>query len=133
MIGMVANISTTVTVDLIDEITVIAGPILATMTVIDVIIAATTAVMTGTTNVVAMTATTGVTTIGAIVVMIAMTTSATTDEMIDAMIDVAKMTTIATTIIRRNGLHRHRPKGATPMVRFRRPAARSTSSSAVAK
>jgi hypothetical protein len=46
----VANVSTTVTVDLIDEITMIAGPILATMTGIDVIIVATTAEMTGATT-----------------------------------------------------------------------------------
>jgi hypothetical protein len=48
--GTMANVSTTVTVDLIDEITVIAGPILATMTGIDVIIAATTAMMIGATT-----------------------------------------------------------------------------------
>jgi hypothetical protein len=65
--------------------------------------------------------------------MIAKMTSATTDEMIDEMIDVARTTTIATTIIRRNGLHRHHPMGATPMVHSRRPTVRSTSSSAVAK
>jgi hypothetical protein len=55
---MVANVSTTITVDLIDEITVIAGPILTKMTGIDVIIAATTAAMTGATTTVAVTATT---------------------------------------------------------------------------
>jgi hypothetical protein len=55
---MVANVSTTITVDLIDEITVIAGPILTTMTGIDVIIAVTTAAMTGATTTVAVTATT---------------------------------------------------------------------------
>jgi hypothetical protein len=62
MTGTVANILTTVTVDLIGEITVIAGPILATMTEIDVIITATTAAMTGVTTTVAMTATTDETT-----------------------------------------------------------------------
>jgi hypothetical protein len=129
----VANVSTTVTVDLIDEITVIAGPILATMTGIDVIIAATTAMMTDATTTVAMTATTGVMTTGVIVVMIATTTSATTDMMTDVMIDVARTTTITTTTTGRNELHRHRQMGATPMAHFRRPTARSTSSSAVAK
>jgi hypothetical protein len=127
--GTLANISTTVTVDLISEITVIAGPILATMTGIDVTIATTTATMTGATTIVAMTEATGVMTTGVIVVMLATTTSATTDEMID----VARATTIAMIIIGRNGLHRHRPKGATPMVHSRRPTVRSTSSSAVTK
>jgi hypothetical protein len=63
----VANASTTVTVDLINEITVIADPILAMMTGIDVIITA----MTGATTTVAMTATTGEMTTGVIVTMIA--------------------------------------------------------------
>jgi hypothetical protein len=58
----VANASTTATVDLIDEITVIADPILATMIGIDVIIVATTDAMTAATTTVAMTATTDVTT-----------------------------------------------------------------------
>jgi hypothetical protein len=66
-------------------------------------------------------------------VMIATTTSATTGEMIDATIDVARTTTITMTIIGRNELHRHHPKGATPMVHSRRLTARSTSSSEVAK
>jgi hypothetical protein len=114
---MVANVLTTVTVDLIDAITVIAGPILTTMTGIDVIITATTAMITGATTTVAMTVATGVTTTRVIAVMIATTTSATTDEMID----VTRTTTIATTIIGRNKLHHHRPKGAAPMVRSRRP------------
>jgi hypothetical protein len=65
--------------------------------------------------------------------MIATTTSAMTDEMTDAMIDVARTSTIPTTTIGRSGLHRHRPKGATPMARSRRLTARSTSSSVVAK
>jgi hypothetical protein len=103
------------------------------MTGIDVIIAATTAAMTGAMTNIAMTATTDMTTTGVIVVMIATMTSATTDEMIDAMIDVVRTTTITTTTIGRNELHHHRPKGATPMARFRRPTARSTSSSAVTK
>jgi hypothetical protein len=109
--GTVADASTTVTVDLIDEITVIASPILTTMTVIDVIIIATTAAMTGVMTTVAMTATTGETTTRVIVEMITTTISATIDEMIDAMIDVARMTTIAMTIIERNELHHHCPKG----------------------
>jgi hypothetical protein len=46
-----------------------------------------------------------------IVVTIATMTSATTDEMIDVIIDVARMTTITTTTTGRSGLHRHRPKG----------------------
>jgi hypothetical protein len=100
---------------------------------IDVIITATTAAMTDATTIITMTATTGVITTGVIVVMIAMTTSTMTDEMTDVMIDVARTTTITTTTIRRNELHRHRPKGATPMARFRRPTAGSTSSSEVAK
>jgi hypothetical protein len=79
----VVNALTIVTVDLINEITVIAGPIL-TMTIgIDVIIAA----MTGATTTVVMTPTTGVTTTEVIVVMIATTTNATTDEMTDVMIN----------------------------------------------
>jgi hypothetical protein len=49
--GTMANVSTTVTVDLIDEITVIAGPILATMTGIDMIITA----MIGATTTITMT------------------------------------------------------------------------------
>jgi hypothetical protein len=131
--GTVANVSTTMTVDLIDEITVIADPILTTITGIDMINAATTATMIGATTTVAMTSTTGATTTGVIVVMITTTTSAMTDEMIDVTIDVARTTTIAMTIIGRNGLHRHHPKGATTMVRCSRPTVRSTSSSVVAK
>jgi hypothetical protein len=129
---MVANASTTVTVDLIDEIIMIASPILAMMIGIDVIIAATTAAMIGATTTVVMTAMTGEMTTGVIVLMIAITTSATTDEMVHTTIDVARTTTIARTIIGRNRLHRHHPKGATPMVHSRRPNARSTSSLAVA-
>jgi hypothetical protein len=62
--------------------------------------------MAGVTTNVAMTAATGVTTTG----VITTTASTTTDEMIDAMIDV-RTTTIATTIIGRNRLHHHCPKG----------------------
>jgi hypothetical protein len=65
--------------------------------------------------------------------VIAVTTSAATAEMIDAMIDVARMTTTATTTTARSGPHRHRLKGATLMVRFSQPTERSTSSSVVAK
>jgi hypothetical protein len=66
-------------------------------------------------------------------VMTTTTTSITTDEMTDVMIDVVRKTTITMTTIGRNELHRHRPKGATPMARFGRPIVRSTSSSEVAK
>jgi hypothetical protein len=59
--------------------------------------------------------------------MNAMMISTTTDEMIDVMVYVARTTTINTTTTGRSGLHRHRPKGATPMVHFRKPTARSTS------
>jgi hypothetical protein len=58
----VANATITVIVDLIDEITGIAGPILATMIGIDVIITVTAAAMTGATTTVVMTAMTGETT-----------------------------------------------------------------------
>jgi hypothetical protein len=74
-----------------------------------------------------MTATTGMTEV--IVVMIAMMIVTTTD----VMIDVARTTTIARTTTGRSGRLRHRPKGATLMVHFRRLTARSTSSSEVAK
>jgi hypothetical protein len=129
----VANALTTVTVDLIDEVTVITGAIFAMMIGIDVIIATTTAAMTDATTTVAMTATTGVTTTGVIIVMIAMVTSATTDKMINVMTDVARTTTITTITTGRSRHHRHRPKGATPMACFRRTTARSTSSLAIAK
>jgi hypothetical protein len=122
--GTVVNATTIVTVDLIGEITVTAGPILAMMIGIDVIIAAATTAMTD-----VMTATTGVTTIGVTVMMIAMMIVTMTDEMID----VIRTTTINTITTGRSGPHHHRPKGATPMVHFRRPTARSTLSSVVAK
>jgi hypothetical protein len=48
--AMAANASTIITVDLIDEITVTADPILATTIGIDVITAATTAAMTDATT-----------------------------------------------------------------------------------
>jgi hypothetical protein len=122
MIATVANASTIVTVDLIDEITVTEGPILAMMIRIDVVIAATTAAMTDVTTTVATTAMTGVTEV--IVVMIAMMIVMTTD----VMIDVARTTTISRTATGRSGHLRHRPKGATPMAHSRRLTARSTSS-----
>jgi tRNA A37 threonylcarbamoyladenosine dehydratase len=106
---MVANASTIVTVDLIDEITMTAGPILAMTIGIDVIIDA----MIDVTTIVAMTATTGATTTEVIVVMIAMMIVATTDETTDVMIDVAETTTVPVTTIGRSGLHHHHPKGAT--------------------
>jgi hypothetical protein len=49
------------------------------------------------------------------------------------MADVVKTTTISMTTIGKSGLHHHRPKGATPMVRSSRPIEKSTSSSEVAK
>jgi hypothetical protein len=120
---------TTITVDLIDVITVIAGPIIATMTGIDMIIAVTIVAMTDVMTTVATTITTGVMTARVIVV----TTSVTTDETINVMTDVTKTTTTATTTIEKSGLHHHRPKGVTPTVRSNQPTERSTSSSAVAK
>jgi hypothetical protein len=124
---MVVNASTIVTVDLIDEITVTVGPILATTIGIDVIITATIATMTDAMTTVAMTAPIGVTEV--IVVMIATMIFTRTG----VMIDVAKTTTIARTTTGRSGRLRHRPKGATPMVHARRLTARSTSLSEVAK
>jgi hypothetical protein len=120
---MVVNASTIVTVDLIDEITVTVGPILATTIGIDATTAATTDAMTT----VAMTAPTGVTEV--IVVMIATTIITTTN----AMIDIARTTTIARTATGRSERLRHHPKGATPMMHSRRLIVRSTSSSEVAK
>jgi hypothetical protein len=130
--------STIVTVDLIDEITVIVGPILAMIIGIDVIIAATTATMidatttvamTDATTTVAMTAMTGMTTTGVIAVMIAMMIVATTD----VKTDVARMTIITKTATGKSGPLCHCLKGATLMVHSRRPTVRSTSSSEVAK
>jgi hypothetical protein len=65
--------------------------------------------------------------------VITATTNATTDEKINATINIAKTITTATITIGKSGLHRHRQKGATPMVRSSRPTKRSTSSSVVAK
>jgi hypothetical protein len=66
-------------------------------------------------------------------VMITTMIVTTTDETTDVMIDVARTTPIPTTTTGRSGLHRHCPKGETPMVRSRRLTARSTSSLVVAK
>jgi hypothetical protein len=127
MIATVANVSTIVTVDLIDKITMTAGPIPAMMIGIDVIIVTTAAAMTDVTTTVAMTAMTSVTVV--ISVMIAMMMVTTTD----VIIDVARTTTIARTATRRSRRLRHRPKGATPRAHSRRLTARSTSSSEVVK
>jgi hypothetical protein len=121
--AMVVNASRIATVDLIDEITVIADPILAMMIGIDVIIAA----MTDATTTVVTTAL--ISAIEVFVVMIATTIVTTTG----ATINVARTTTTAKTTTTRNGHLRHHPKGATPMVHSRRPTARSTSSSVLAK
>jgi hypothetical protein len=101
---MVVNASTIITVDLIDEITVTAGPIPAMMIGIDVIIAVTIAATTDATTTVAMTAMTGVTEV--ITVMIAMMIVTTTD----MMIDVARTTIIARTISGRSGRCRRHPR-----------------------
>jgi hypothetical protein len=132
------NASTIVTVDLIDETTVIVGPILAMIIGIDVITAATiaamtdattTVAMTDVTTTIAMTATKGVTTTGVIVTMIAMMIVAMTDVTTDA----ATTTIISNTATGKSGHLHHHPKGATPMAHSRRPTVRSTSSSEVAK
>jgi hypothetical protein len=121
--AMVANASRIATVDLIDEITVTADPILAMTIGIDVIIAATIVAMTDTTTTVVMTAL--ISSTEAIVVMIATMIVTTTG----ATIDVARMTTTAKTTTARSGHLHHHLKGETPVVHSRRPTARSTSSS----
>jgi hypothetical protein len=121
--AMVANASRIATVDLIDEITATADPILAMTIGINVIIAAMTDAMT------TIVTTALISAIEVIVVMIATTTVTTTC----ATIDVARTTTTAKTTTARSGHLRHHPKGATPMVHSIRPTARSTSSSVVAK
>jgi hypothetical protein len=90
---------------------------------IDVIIAALTDAMT------TVVTTALISAIEVIVVMIATTTVTTTG----VTIDVATMTTTAKTTTARSRHLRHYPKGETPMVHSRRPTARSTSSSVVAK
>jgi hypothetical protein len=99
----VTNVSTTVTIDLIDVITVTTGPIVAMTIGIDVI----TAAMIDMTTIVAMITTTDVMTARVIAVM----TSVVTAAMIDVMIDNARMTTIATTTTARSDLHHHHLKG----------------------
>jgi hypothetical protein len=125
----VTNTSTTVIVNLIDVITMTAGPIVAMTIGIDVIIAATTTVMIGATTIIATTTMTGVMTARVIVVM----TSTVTAEMIGAMIDVDRTTTTATTTIARSNLQCHSLKGATLMVHSNPPTEGSTSSSSVTK
>jgi hypothetical protein len=120
---IVANAPKIVTVDLIDEITMSADPILAMTIGIGVIIAATTTAMTDAMTTVMTTAL--ISAIEVIVVMIATTTGTT--------IDVARMTTTAKTTTARSGHLHHHPKGETLMVHSRRPTVRSTSSSVVAK
>jgi hypothetical protein len=121
--AMVVNASRIATVDLIGEITETVDPILAMTMGIDMIIAE----MTDATTTVVMTTPTSVT--EAIVVMIAMMTITTTG----VMIDIARTITTAQTTAVRSGHLRDHPKGATPMVHSRRPTARSTSLSVVAK
>jgi hypothetical protein len=101
----VVNASVNITVDLIDEITVTAGPTLAMTIGIDVIIAATTATTTDMMTTVATTAPTGTTKV--IVVTIATMIVTTTD----VMIDVARTTTITRTTTRKSGPLHRRPKG----------------------
>jgi hypothetical protein len=131
--AMVANASTIVTVDLIDEITVTASPILIMMIGSGMIIVATTAAMTDVKTTVATTAMIDAMTTEAIAVMIAVMIITTINETTGMMIDIARMTTVAATTTARSRLHRHRPKGETPMVRSRRPTVRSISSWEVAK
>jgi hypothetical protein len=125
----VVNDSAIVTVDLIDEITMIAGPILATTIGIDVITTVTTVAMTGAMTTIAMNATTVATATEVIAVMISMMIVTTTN----VMIDIARMTTIARTTTGRSGHLHHRPKGETLMVHSRKLTAKSTSSLEVAK
>jgi hypothetical protein len=125
--AMVVNALRIATVDLIDEITVTADPILAMIIGINVIIAAITAAMIDATTTVVMTALIRATEV--IVVMIATRIVTTTG----ATINVARTTTTAKTTTARSRHLRHHPKGATPMVHSRRPTARSTSSLVVAK
>jgi hypothetical protein len=127
MTAMVANTSRIITVNLIDKITVIADPILATTIGIDMITAATTAAMTDATTTVVTAAL--ISMIEVIIVMIAAMTVPTTG----ATIDVVRMTITAKTTTARSGHLRHRPREATPVVHSRRQTARSTSLLVVAK
>jgi hypothetical protein len=92
-----------ISIDLIDEITVTAGPIPAMTIGIDEIIVVTTAATTDAMTTVAMTAPTSVPEV--IIVMIAMMIVTTTDEMIDA----ARTTTMARKATERSGCRHHRP------------------------
>jgi hypothetical protein len=118
-----------VTVDLIDEITMIIDPILAMIIGTDVIITATitgmtdattTTLMTDAMTTVATTTTKGVTTTGVIVAMIVMMITATTD----VTTDVPRMAITAKTATVKSGHRRHCPNGATPTVDSRRPTVR---------
>jgi hypothetical protein len=126
-----AATTTTVTVDLIDVITVTADPTAATMTGTAVTIAATIAAMTTMMNdmmndAMTITATIAAKTTEMTGMMIAVMTG--------VMIITAKTTTIATTTIARSLLqHHHHQKGETPMVCFRPPTAKSNSSLVFAK
>jgi Na+-transporting methylmalonyl-CoA/oxaloacetate decarboxylase beta subunit len=123
MTRTVTNVSTAVTVDLIDVVTITAGPIVATTTGIDTIIVATTAVITDVMTIVATIATTGVMTER----VIAVTTNTITAEMIGMMTIAARMTTTVTAAIARNYHHHHHLKGTTLTVCFNQPTERSTS------
>jgi hypothetical protein len=72
--------------------------------------------------------------ISATTIGIAVTTATMTNvEMIGVMIDVARMTTTATTTTARGILHDHHLKGATLMVHFNQTTERLISSSVAAK
>jgi hypothetical protein len=88
---------------------VTVGPIIATTTGINVIIAVTTAGMIDVTTIIATIATTGEATERVIAAM-------TSAETIGVMIDVARMTTTAATTTARSALHHHHLTGATIMV-----------------
>jgi hypothetical protein len=109
---MVTSVSTTVSVDLIDVITVTLSsqqrqgsmrlsPRLATA-------------MTDVTTIVAMIATTSMTTERGIIV----TTNTITAKMMGVMTVTATMTTTVTAATAKSNLHHHHLKGATPMMRF---------------
>jgi hypothetical protein len=126
MTKTVAAAMATVTVDLIDVITVTVDPTVATTTGVVVTIAVTITVMTAVTIDVATTAAT-----------ITARTTVTTGVMSAATTGVTiaydKTTTTAMTTAARNLLHHHSQKGATPLVRFRLPTDRSTSSLVVVR
>jgi hypothetical protein len=126
MAETVATATTSVTIDLIDVINATVDPTVTTTTQIAVTIVATIAAMTD----VMIDATTTAATI-------IVKTTGTTGGMIAVttcmMVVVARTTTITTTTTARSLLHHHRQKGATPMVRFRPPTGRPTSSLVVTK